>query len=78
MSGGEETNVPRMMRPGPWRRPARTILGGPSRMETNSGLSTGCSCLAERGRVDEKGLRGARMGDWRAAVRAHSGPLAAN
>lgn len=41
-------------------------------METNSGLSTGCCCLSERGRVDEKGLWGGRTRGW-PAVRAHLG-----
>jgi hypothetical protein len=52
--------------PGPWRFPARTILGGPSRIETNSGLSTGWRSFGRRGE-DVKGLllrlgaAGARM-----------------
>ena len=39
--------------------PARTILAGPSMMETNSGSSAACLLLLRRLDVPEKGLRGA-------------------
>lgn len=49
-----------MMRPGPWRRPDRTSLGGASAIETNSGLSTGCDVFPASSRLaprdQEKGL----------------------